>query len=72
MAKNPKKQPNKILFFSSLGLEMGITIYLSAKLGNWLDSKYPNDKNYFTLSLVLIGFVASMFLLIKKLKKIQD
>ncbi|HFS68064.1 MAG TPA: AtpZ/AtpI family protein [Flavobacteriia bacterium] len=72
MAKKPIKQPNKLLFFSSLGLEMGITIYLSAKVGNWLDYKYPNNNKYFTLTLVLIAFVVSMFLLIKKLKKIQD
>lgn len=72
MAKNQKKQPNKLLFFSSLGIEMGLTIYLSAKLGKWLDYKYPNDKNYFTLIIILIGFVGSMIVLIKKLQKIQN
>jgi hypothetical protein len=72
MVKKQKKQPNKLLFFSSIGIEMGITIYLSAKLGNWLDTKYPNEKNYFTLVAVTLSFIGSMFLLIKKLKKIQD
>ena len=72
MAKNQKKQPNKLLLFSGLAFEMGITIYICAKIGNWLDYKYPNTKNYFTLSLVVFGFVASMFLLIKKLQKLQN
>jgi len=72
MAKNQKKQPNKLLFFSGLGLELGLTIFLSAKLGKWLDQKYPNDNNYYTLIIVVIAFIGSMFLLIKKLQKIQD
>jgi len=72
MAKNQKKQPNKLFLFSGLAIEMGITIYICAKIGNWLDDKYPNSNNYFTLSLVVFGFVATMFLLIKKLQKIQN
>ena len=72
MAKNPKKQPNKILAFSSMGLEMGLTIFLAAKLGAWLDTKYPNNKNYFTLTTVVIAFIASMYILIKKLNKMQE
>ena len=72
MAKNPKKRPNKILFFSSLGIELGLTIFLSVKLGNWLDQHYQTTFNYYTMITTVIGFVASMYLLIKRLQKLQD
>ncbi len=73
MEKNPKKQPNKFLILSSLGLEMGLTMFLSVKLGNWLDTKYGSSEfNYFTMAATVLGFIAMMYLLIKKLKKIQD
>ena len=46
---------------------MGVTIFCSAYLGKFLDSKYSYDKT-FTVSLTLAG-VAIFYILLKQLKK---
>ena len=70
--KKPGKQPNKFLIFTSIGLEMGITIYLSIRLGKWLDGKYSDDFKTYTLICTVLGFIISMYLLIKKLNKLNS
>ncbi|MES2798656.1 MAG: AtpZ/AtpI family protein [Bacteroidota bacterium] len=39
---NKSKGASSILRFSSLGLQMGITIWLASVFGKWLDGKYPS------------------------------
>lgn len=68
----PKKQPNKYFRLAGAGMQMGITIYLFSLLGKWLDSKYPNEGNWYTAGLVLFGVFASMYLLISQLNRIND
>lgn len=70
--KKPEKQPNKFLLFTSVGIEMGLTIYLSIKLGKWLDLKYSSDFKTYTLICTILGFIISMYLLIKKLNKLNS
>ena len=70
--KKPGKQPNKFLVFSTIGLEMGLTIYLSIKLGKWLDIKFSGDFKTYTLICTVLGFIVSMYLLIKKLNKLNS
>ena len=72
MAKNPKKPPNKFLIFTSIGLEMGITIYLSIKLGKWLDLKYPKDFKLYTMIGTIFGIAISLYLINKKLQKLNN
>jgi putative Ca2+/H+ antiporter (TMEM165/GDT1 family) len=68
----PKKQPNKYLILTGAGMQMGITIYLAAYLGKWLDGKYPNEKGWYTMGFVLFGVFASLYLLIKQVNRIND
>jgi len=65
------KQLSKFLKFTSIGVQLGVTIYLAAYLGKKLDVYFGFEK-VFTLSLVLIAFVISMYSMIQQLKKIQD
>ncbi len=72
MVKIPKKQPNKFLILTSMGLEMGITIYLFIKLGKWLDIKYPQDFKLFSMIGTILGVLISLYLVNKKLQKLNS
>jgi len=51
---------------------MGITMYVAAYVGKKLDASYGFEKKYFTLTLVILGFLASLWSLLVQLKKIND
>ena len=70
--KQPKKQLNKYLRLTGIGLQMGITIYLASYLGKWLDVKYPNENNLYTIILTLLGVAISFYSLLKQVKKINN
>ncbi|MBL4745825.1 MAG: AtpZ/AtpI family protein [Flavobacteriaceae bacterium] len=72
MQKKTKKPLNKYLQLSSAGLQMGISIYLGAYLGKKLDAHYQFEKPAFTIGLILIGFLLSMYSLLQKLKKLDQ
>jgi len=50
---------------------MGITIYLAANLGKWLDAKYT-ESNIYTIILTLLGIVLSFYSLLRQLKNIEN
>ena len=67
----PKKQPNAVMTLSGVGVQMGVTIWLGAKLGKWLDEKYPNDKNWFTMGCVMFAVVISLYNLIQQVNRLN-
>ena len=67
-----KKQLNRYLALTSIPFQMGGTIFLGAYLGESLDKKYIFDKKYFTIVFVLIAVFASLYLVIKQLKNLED
>jgi hypothetical protein len=67
-----KKQLNKFIRLTGVGLQMGITIYLAAYVGKKLDTYYNFEKNYITLALILFGFIGSLMSLMIQLKKINE
>jgi len=70
--KSKKKRLNKYLLFTSASLQMGITIYLGAYLGKYLDEKYNLEKNWFTIAFVLLALIISIYSLIKQLNKLNN
>lgn len=70
--KTPKKQLNKYIRLTGIGLQMGITIYLASYLGKWLDVKYSNDNNIYTIVLTLLGVALSFYSLLKQIKNINN
>ncbi len=70
--KKPKKQLNKYIRLTGIGLQMGITIYLAAYLGKWLDVKYPNENNLYTIVLTLAGVAISFYSLLQQIKNINN
>lgn len=74
MKKNPKK-PHKSNLSRWLALtgytaQLGITIYGSARLGQWLDHTYQTDRTC-TLVCVLLGLFASIIILVQQLKTVN-
>ena len=71
-SKKPKKPLNKYIRLTGIGLQMGITIYLAVYLGKWLDVKYPNENDMYTIILTFLGLVLSFYSLLKQVKNIQN
>ena len=70
--KNKKKQPKRFLILTVVASQMGITIYLGATLGKYLDEKYQTSKPWFTIALTLVALVISLYSVLKTLNKIND
>ena len=68
-ANKPTGKYRNLARFSGVGIQIGLTIYLGSIFGKWLDEKYEFEKPYFTLSIIILCFGLSMFLLITKLNK---
>jgi F0F1-type ATP synthase assembly protein I len=57
---------------SGIGLQMGITIFLGAYLGKFLDQKFPSDKRWFTIGLTLFSVAVALYNVLKQLNRIND
>ncbi len=61
----------KLLFLSTLGLEMGISVGVGVYGGIWLDKKF-NTSPYLTIFGIIVGFGAAIKSFIKMIKKLQQ
>ena len=66
-----KKRPhNKLLVLTAASFQMGVTIYLGAYLGDYLESTYLGASGHVkTISVVLSVFI-SIYTMIKQTKKL--
>ncbi|MGB5229625.1 AtpZ/AtpI family protein [Eudoraea sp.] len=71
MAKG-KKEVKYWLSLTGIAVQMGVIIYLGASLGQWLDLKYQNEKNTYTIILTLFAVAISMYLVIQQTKKLNS
>ena len=69
--KNKKKQRNRFLALSSLPFQMGITIYLGAYFGKYLDQKYLTEKPLFTISFVFLALTTSLYSVVQQINRIN-
>jgi ATP synthase protein I len=68
--KEKKEQPdNNFLKYSGLGFQMIATIGLAAWAGIKLDEHFQVKSHMFTVVLMLLGVIGSMYLVIKGLMK---
>jgi len=59
VTKKPKKQLNQYLKFTSIAIQMGLTIYLGSKFGEWLDIKFDNNNQlYYKIVTLISVFIA--------------
>jgi hypothetical protein len=63
---------NKILRFSSLGVQMAVLIYLGSELGKYLDEKYASEKNLYTALCVIAAVGISLYQLIAALPRDEE
>jgi len=68
--KEKKSQLNTLARFSGVGIQMAVTIWLGAELGKWLDQKYPNDNDLYTIICTLFAVGVSLYSLIVQANKI--
>lgn len=62
---------NKFLKLSGLGIQMGVIIYLFSYLGGELDSYFKTESKTYTLILVILGFLLSLYSLMVQLNKMN-
>lgn len=71
--KDPKKKTNnKWLALINIPIQMGVIVFLFAKAGVWLDSKYHNSNGIGLKSLTLLGVVISFYNINRQLKEINE
>lgn len=56
--------------FSTIALQMGLTIYLGNLLGEWLDEKY--DKTFLEPTITLIAVFLSMYIVIRGVQQMNS
>ena len=69
---NKKSQLKNWAIFSGIAFQMGATIFVCAWIGRKLDERYPMEKNWFTIGFVLFGLVASVYVVLKQLKRFNN
>jgi len=71
ISKNNKDLVRSLMSYSSLGLEMGLSVAIGIGIGYFLDN-YFKTSPYLTILFMLFGIVAAfktIFMLLKKVKK---
>ncbi len=66
------KTSNVWLKFSSLGLQMGLTIYVCSLLGTWLDKNHPSDIFAYNKVLTLFAVFGSTYSVIRQVIKMSN
>jgi ATP synthase protein I len=59
------------LKYSGLAFQMMVTLVAAAYAGMWLDEKQGNDNPWWTIVFMLVGVVASMYMVIKSVTQKQ-
>jgi putative Ca2+/H+ antiporter (TMEM165/GDT1 family) len=67
--KKPTKQLNSYVKFTGIAFQMAVVIGLGVYLGIWLDEKYPNKYQLFTVGCSFVFVSLSMWQVIRQLKK---
>jgi F0F1-type ATP synthase assembly protein I len=70
--KNKRKQPNRLLTLTMVATQMGVTIFLGASLGKYLDERYSTPKPWFTISLTLFSLLISLYSVLKQVNRLND
>jgi F0F1-type ATP synthase assembly protein I len=73
--KDPQNNPSRqeqlkpYLKYSGLGFQMIVVLVLAAWGGQTLDEKQGNHNPWWTIGLMLLGVIASMYMIIKSVIK---
>lgn len=67
--KKPGKQPNSYIRFTSVAIQMGLTIYLGNLFGKWLDIKF--NKLFWEDTITLLSVFLAMYQVIAQVIKVS-
>ena len=70
MDSNPKK-PSKWLSLIGIASQMGVIIFLFARLGLWLDEHHPSSRVYYYKLLGMVGVVLALYNVFRQLNDIN-
>ncbi|MEO5778133.1 MAG: AtpZ/AtpI family protein [Flavobacterium sp.] len=70
-SQQKKKQRNKWLALINIPIQMGIIVFLAAKLGQWLDEKFINKHNLYVKILTMVGVAIAFYNIARQLKEIN-
>ncbi|MDM1294789.1 AtpZ/AtpI family protein [Sphingobacterium sp. N143] len=62
---------NKWIVFTSMPIQMGVTIYLFYWVGSWLDSKYALTDEWGMKGMTMLGVIVSLYQFIKQANQIN-
>ncbi|MDO6759774.1 AtpZ/AtpI family protein [Tamlana sp. 2_MG-2023] len=68
----PKNQLNKYVRFTTIALQMGLTVYLGSLLGAWVDSKTGNTNQLYYKIITLLAVFLAMFSVIRQVLNITN
>lgn len=66
MTQKQKKPLNPYVRFTTIALQMGLTIYLGSKLGEWLDVKFDNENQLYYKIVTLCSVFIAVFAVIRQ------
>jgi len=67
-----KKKPKVWLRFSSLGLQMGLTIYFAHLIGEWMDKNHASESFSYNKVFTLLAVFGSTYSIIRQVIKMQN
>ena len=68
--KKPESPLKSWAKFSTVAIQMGVTIYLGNLLGSWLDSKF--ETTFLEPAVTLLAVFLSMYVIIKAVKDLNS
>lgn len=69
--KDQKKQLKNVAVLSGIAIQMGVTIYLFALLGKWLDEQYNHGEKLYTMIATLVGVAIAFYVVLKQVNRIK-
>jgi hypothetical protein len=71
--RNKNQKPrNRWIVLTGAGIQMGVVIFVCAYIGKKLDANFETETAWFTLGFILFGIFASLYLLLKQIKDLED
>lgn len=66
-----EKKPNKWIALINIPVQMGVIILGFTWLGRWLDEKYPNSNNWYTIGFVMVGLSIALYNVYRQVQELN-